>query len=390
MADDTCNRYNSANLKMKTTGLNYLLPGVFLTKCNFSSYTNFKKRFRDEFSRLPFDREQVIKKITEIIDDYSRKEPVTKEKAERLLIAEDLKKVKNTLMEADIPNPEAMLKEHYEKIKEIIKKYNIINKFPDYYIVDSFPKPFENMEWICSFFEDEEKEIYGIEPGIYFKKEYLECYSASKNLLHELTHIAVSQNSSEKDKKAIARGLEDGICDVFGSLFLFSELTNPELAKNIMEYTRFGFNDSQLSAVYRDNVRMAFLLYKKYGINGLVDIIKSGRGNLKEIEKSCLVGNYSFDIKDGNWNNEFDKLADYFLGFQRNLVVSPLAYYSALRLKEKDSIEDFIRNNNLDISAKEALNELQEKVFLIALNNGKIEYDASKLYLNGALRYENS
>lgn len=370
---------------MKPTGLNYLLPGIFLTECNFANYVKFKKKLQEHFSHLPFEKEEVIAKINELIKVKDGK--INQNKAEELLFAEELKKIKRSLKEADIPDPELLLKEHYEKIKDLMRRYDLIKKFPSYYIVDNFPKPFDSMSWICMFLDEEEKDVYNMEPGIYFKKEYLDVYSSSKNLLHELVHIAVSQNTKTP---GIARGLEDGICDVLGSLFLFSELTNINLSKNIMKYTKFDYKDMTMGPLYLDNIRMALLLYKKYGLDGLVELVKSGRDKIRETEESCLEGKYNFTLKRGNWKKEFDELADYFLGFQKNLVVSPLAYYTANILKEKQDVEDLISNNNLDQSAGEALKELQERVFLISLNNEKIEYDASKIYLKGALRYENT
>lgn len=376
---------------MGLTGLNYLLPATFLTKCSFSSFLNFKDYFSD-FKQLPYDKKIVIKKLDEILSNNNYKE-INQETAKQILLNRDLEKIKNSLQKYEIPEPISLLKTHYEELKKIVENYGLKNNFPPYYIVDNFPEPFHNMSWSCAFFEGEEKEIYGIEPGIYLKKDFIEAFSVSKNFIHEAMHIIIGNYSKEADRKGISRGLEDGICDVFGSLFLMSELTNINIAKNIMVYTKYsGSRENELTKLYRDNVRMALLLYKNFGLDGMVSLIKSGRGKIKEVEELCLEGKYSeIDLKKGNWNKEFDNLSDYFLSMQRSLVVSPLAYYLAENLKEKDSLEDIISKNNLNKDeALKAFKELQERLFLIAINKGIIEYDSSKRYLNvGALRYEN-
>lgn len=376
----------------KISAGNYFESTLMTTECSFGDYLNFADRFIKNFEPLPYSKKSVLKQINALIKQYKRVAGViNNEKAEKILLAKDLEKVCHTLQNVRIPRPEQDLKKSYVKLKELCKKQGLTNKFPKCFIVDSFPRPYHKMNWICAFFEKDEEDDHII-PGIYLRKDrIMYAYSITKNLCHEIIHIIINQYT--KKDNTIARGLEDGICDFYGSVYLFGLLHGFEKARIINYYSKFCYHvKADLVDYYRESLCLACLLYKHIGLTGMKELIKKGRNQIREAEKLCLQGKYDkIKVKRGGWNKELDKIADYYLSIQHSFCVSPIAYYIIALIKPKMKIKDLIKNNNLDKkSTMKVLKELQNKFFLITVNKGKICYDTTKNYLEvGAMRYAN-
>ncbi|MFH1331742.1 MAG: hypothetical protein ABIH63_00465 [archaeon] len=379
---------------MKNNGLNYFLAATYLSECSFSNYTHFLNRFSKEFDGLVNSKE-VQKKLNSLISKLSKNNgKIGQVKAQNLLYVQDLIKIKENLEQLDFKSDvQKLIDDDYKKIKDLVIKNKLSKKFPEYFIVENFPTPFENMEWTAAFFEEPEEKLYGIKKGVYLKRKYVKPFLSSFILAHELVHILIGYNSPGKYKGGISRGLEDGICDLYGSMYLISRIMDPKIAKNIMLYSYYSYNKEQrFSDLYMENLRQAMVIYKHYGLQGITDLIRNGRKKILEIERLCLQGKYDqMQLKKGQWDRTLDELVNSLIAKPKNLVVSPLAYYlTGFNLANKD-VDVIIKSLNLDKEeAQKSLKELQEKVFLLIVNKGRIDADSSKLYLEtGALRYEN-
>jgi hypothetical protein len=249
------------------------------------------------------------------------------------------------------------------------------------------------MFWDAAFFEETERDAFGIIPGIYLRKDKISPFYTSYRMAHEFVHV-IAGRLGVNVPTGLARGLEDGICDLVGSLFLGSHVLGSDLCLNLAIYDRNGFwPEKQFWELYRENLQQAFICYKHVGLNGIVDTIKRGRKGIKEAEKLCLAGRYGeISSVKGYWISGLDEICDFLIGMPRSLVVSPLARYIAELVKPDSDIEQLITDNNLlETDAKGALQELQERVYLIVVtpDRKKVQYDDSKLYIDtGALRYE--
>ncbi|MBW3005996.1 hypothetical protein KY344_04375 [Candidatus Woesearchaeota archaeon] len=377
-------------------GGSYFQSALMITRCDFCDYVFFRNRFVKFFEPLPYSKKAVLKKINSLIKDYkNNKGVVDNEKAQRILLSRDLEKIRDTLKNVNIPKPMDDLKTNYAKLKKICKKLGLTDNFPEYFIVDTFPKPYHKMNWLCAFFDkdEEEEEDDDITPGIYLRKDkIMQSFAITKNLCHELIHIIINQYT--KKDNTISRGLEEGICDFVGSIYLFGLIEGFDKAKNINYHSKFSYYKTQeLLDLYREALVQACLLYKNIGIKGMINLIKKGRNHIREAEKLCLQGKYNkIKIKKGGWTPELDRIADYFISVQHSLRISPMAYHVAGLLKKKMKVNDLIKQHSLDRKATlKALRELQKGFFLITVNKGKVCYDTTKNYLEvGAVKYANT
>ena len=378
---------------MKRSGLDYILEGACLADCRFGSFSKFAKFLKEDFSEICTQKEaskKLRKFIKTLKKDYS---VIGQKEAKNLLLAEDLESIGNIISKVCLPDPFETLNQMYIKAKKFFTKHGLLSKFPNYYIVESFPEPFQNMAWDCMFLDEADEEKFNVRAGIYFKKALVKNYITPLLLFHELVHMAISEHTGEKEKGIGARGLEEGICDLFG-MYLFSKSEGVKVTKNVMIFFRFNYdNKPLLTPLYRDALRVALVLYKNLGIQGLMNLIKSGRGSIMEVEKSCLNGKFDLKgIKKGWWEEKFDILVNSLLSYRMYWTVSPLAYYVVRASKQEQDIESLIRNYNLHpVQTRKALKELQENYFFGTFHKNLFIYNIyPKDYIkNGYIRYKN-
>jgi len=226
------------------------------------------------------------------------------------------------------------------------------------------------MGW--SFFNADEgdERKYGIPFGIYIKtKEAIPIYTTFL-IAHELIHVAVGFKGSDR----IARGLEEGLAELLGCIYLFSRLKGREITANLLTYNRLFFPPNQKWDVYLDNLRQAILLYHSFGLTGIKELICGGRDMIKRVESLILRRDFGdISLSKGEWDNDVNYLVSYILSFPRNYVVSPLAKYISNFVERNITVGDIISNNRIDpIQGEEALKELEMKLFLLIIKDGYI------------------
>lgn len=258
------------------------------------------------------------------------------------------------------------------------------------YIVDCYPVPFDSLTGVAIAPDLYDFEKYGIPMGIYLKTNLLSNYQSKLTLAHEILHISVAK----KNPELLARGLEEGICELLGSLYCTAKLINNQVAINYLKHRRFKYtNNSQTSKLYTDYLKMAYLLYLKVGINGMISIINQGRKKLKEVEN--LISNNELNkinvVKKPQYDEILDTLASYIiLGIPENEVVSPLSYYIIKNYSNENSIDDVIKKLNLEFKdGTECIKEIQNRIFGWIISDNQINLqDINTIKNNNTLRYE--
>src|SRR3989338_6287395 len=181
------------------------------------------------------------------------------------------------------------------------------------------------MNWSAAHFMGLE-EKYDIKDGVYLSEKNFYEYEASVHLIHELIHIVVLNNTKE-DGQTDSRGFEEGVCDVLGVLYFGSKILGKDLAKNLLLYSKFNYNKKpKLADQYRENIRTALVFYKHFGINGLKELVRKGRTEIKKAEELMLANRLDkIKLSKCEWTKDMNDLSDELLMKQRYLVVSPLA-----------------------------------------------------------------
>jgi len=153
-----------------------------------------------------------------------------------------------------------------------------------------------------------------------------------------------------------------------------------------------GDQSTQSNKIYLDYSRQAGIIYKKFGLDGLVFLANSGRDLIKQTEELCLLGDFdSIVLPKGNWDNDLNHVVDYLLmSYTPNLVVSPLAYYLSKYVKPSATYEEIAAKSKVNIeNVRYALDEIQSRIFGVLVSDDKVVYsDLDFIIRSGALRYE--
>lgn len=371
-------------------GFNIFKTGVFTSRGNWASATDFCGYFEKDFSKLEFDKSAVITKINELTKPDNDKTKIGRVEAAKILFAQDLAKIRKNIAKIEFIDPENEININFEKLKKLLAKFGIIYNHP-LFIVDHFPKPYDFFDrngTSGTQFDDSDNKAFGLEQGIYLKRQRLNPFTSSLLMAHELIHAVIGL----RDSNFLARGLEEGFTQFFGEFYLGGQIFGYQTALNYEINRRLSYPvENQQWEQYTDWLRQGCIFYQKFGIDGMIELMKQGRGLMKKADESMLQGRLNeLKLPKGKWIKELDSAAETILSFNRNLVYSPLAVYLAQNIKLGESVDRlFLR---LDIKAPEgqkALKELNERIFSILINKNKIAIDDTKLYLQANnLRYE--
>jgi len=373
------------------TGASILRGALYSSKLCCASVDDLYERLEPIFKRIDYDKKCVISKLAELVEESSSYSAINSENTMNILIANDLKTIINTIKKIKVEEPERELQNHYKMFIKNLIEHNIDLSFNSFRIVDDFPPPYHKQNfWAMNFDVYDEKE-FNIPIGIALKRDFISPMFSTVLLAHELVHAAFGT----KHTPYLARGLEDGVSDFVGYLFLSYNVIGPEISKNSLINSRFFFPPEQDSEIYIENIRQAMILYKLYGLEGIFEILRlgvmNGRTAIKRIEKNCILGDYSnLGLPRGDWKDDLINFCHYIIGFTRSLVVSPLAYYLAEKIEIGLPIARILKDWNIEPKdGKKALRELQSRVYLVLINKDMIVSDETKIFLaSNCLRYE--
>jgi len=363
-----------------------ILAGAHLVDCKFSSFDSFKTKIEIFF----FDNSDEIDIIKENIESQLKNNVdyvFNQKAAEKYFLLNDLKSIINNLDSFSKYFVDDSLEKNYFNFVDKFRDIGIKMDFPPIFIIDEFPEPYKMMPWSACAPDQEDFENYGITPGIYFKKSRLIPFQSPLILAHELTHVAVAQSNPY----LLARGLEEGLCDIIGSAYLCLSIYGKKITSKILSFKRLNFPNDQFNEVYYDYLRQAYYLLLNYGIDGLIFLIKEGRERIKETENHLLNGNFELiDLPKGNFNSDLSQIVGHIcLTYGKNLCVSPLAKFIFDNISSNESIISFFKKFNIPKDEGfEAIEELKTKVYMIVSQDGIVMYNERK-YLGkiNPLRY---
>jgi hypothetical protein len=369
-------------------GFHYLMGAVYCTPCDFASVEGFAALIEPRFSDLPFDRQPVVERTESVIAEFERPTgQVDTEKALLLLAARDLRRARDIISSQPINDPNTTLPTNRDRYEGLLRQLGLQFSPPRLFIVDTFPKPYDTMNWTATSPDRADQENYGIEPGNYFKRSRLIPFRSDFLLAHEMIHQIIG----EVDPYLLGRGLEEGIAVIFGELFIGAQVLGSGLAHLYAGYHWFDRRTSQGNKLYAEYARMAAIIYQLHGLDGLIAVIQGGREKIKHVEQAYLAGDFDVDLPSGRWEDWYTKLLrQVTMATIDNLVVSPLARYLAPHATVGTTcaqISEATRVLPEDVTT--ALEELQHNTVVVMLDEDRVAYsDASLLLPSHALRYD--
>lgn len=273
----------------------------------------------------------------------------------------------------------------------------LVGKLPDiglqqvdieFEIVDQFPAPYQSQKFSVMNYDKMDEKLYGIPPKITFLENMLAPYYSPIIFAHELIHALIGKIP----RALLARGLEDGLADVVGSLVLAREVIEYSQCETCLHRARLHFPQEQFWANYKDAMFQAFLIHQKIGLRGIIEIINNanhlGRNYIKVVEEQFLTGNFNqLAVEKSDPDAQLESSFATFIGFPQNLAVSLAAYKLAsnieigMTLSEVSSIER-------RLSCQGAYLELKRNAFLVVDDGKRVTINEARALLDiKALRY---
>ena len=379
------------------TSSNTLKGLIYAVKCQASmagklaSTVNNYNRI-SSFDNL--DREELnsnLEKTVSSLKEEGNKSPLNQERAKKILMARDLEKIQQLIKERTISNVENNLRDSFGELISEFDDIGVEMHDLNFEIVDQYPSPYSSMEFEAMGYDVYDQEEFGIPIGVKLKRDSLKPLYSISLLAHELVHLVFGNKYSNR----LARGLEDGICDLYGAFFLTGNLLSFSISQNILLNQRKFFPTDQFWDIYSNNLQQAILIYKHFGLKGIEELLRKGkrkgRKYIKKVELCSVRGQYSdISLPEGKKNKKLDKFADYYLSYPRYIVVSPLARLLAENIEVQKGVEEVLEELEVDREeGRKAINELQERVYLVLLEEDTFVSNETDLYLDtGLLRYE--
>jgi len=371
-------------------GLQYLMGAAYKTQCEFASMTGFEEYLAPYFADTPFQHQQVSARVLEVIRELEEQAPSDgqfHEKALKLAVARDLRRLADVIASNKMHDPVISLESCRERYETIMRGVGLSFPRPKLFIVDTFPSPYNEMDWTATSPDPADQESYGIEPGNYFKKKHLVPYRSDLLLAHEILHFVIGQ----VDARWLGRGLEEGLAVVFGELYVGAQVFGADMAYLYALYQWFDVKSGQLNTLYAEYARMAALIYQLYGLKGTIALIQGGRQQIKKAEQSCLDGNFELGLPRGDWDSSYSLLVERVaLSTVKNLHVSPGAALVARYVEQGRTVTEIADRAGLsEEQVSTALEELQLKVFLVVTDGGRVDYsDINLVSKSRSLRYD--
>lgn len=280
------------------------------------------------------------------------------------------------------------LTDNFSMFRDILGEHDLQVADPRLFVVSRFPEPYADMEWAACAPDESDHRKYGIEPGIYFREDKLESLQSSFLLAHEMIHKV----TAKEDVGMLGRGLEDGLCDLVGSMYLGLRL-GVLPTRNYFLYLALGFPEEQFDEIYLDYLRQAALLYNRTGLTGIFHVLRNGRGFVKRLEGELLRGDFSSldDIPTGEHHAALSGLLNLVCSaYGRHVVVSPAAFLVADHVREGATVADISARARISSDVvTSALEELQQRVVLLVMAGDRVSVSDLSVVLGSiSFRYE--
>jgi hypothetical protein len=376
-----------------SNGTACLHAAAFHTKLRCSSLIKLIEYVRPHFETLPCDPSAVISAIDNLghpSQQYSDR--LTQRRSLHLLVLEDLHRIREVIetesfqgaLRNELPF-ENNFAVNTEKASAFLGDLGLYLKKPKLFVVEDLPPPYHRANYKAAALDRSDLTLHGIDPGIYFVRRYLVPFYSTSLLFHELIHPI----AAEPDSLPMGRGLEEGLAEVLGSMYLTMKVLGRNVATDIFISHRLRFGYEQFWEIYLDFTRQAVYLYKRFGLVGLAAILQGGRKKIKEVELLLQGGLLEeIDLPSGHWDDDLTRIVDLSFTFARNLVVSPLACVLFPSVAPGRSVADILVENDVEyVDGNAALLELQNRAVLAVVSDSTSTISSSDAFAYRNLLY---
>jgi hypothetical protein len=355
----------------------YATWGIYAQPLDFVDYA-----LDEQDARAPgTDAETVIAKTTERLRKRADEGALTNAAAKDLLAARALDAAGRTIERYvdDDELGEDILRERFSALLDQCRELGLEVQHTALFFVDDYPAPYDSLQGWAMNLDVSDQRAFGIEPGIRLKRQFLVPLYSSFLMAHELTHALCGQVDSDR----LARGLEEGLADLVGSLYLGRTILDASVCETMLLNSRAAYPQSQFWQGYSSALRLAITIHQTMGIEGLLDILRQGNQEGREAivraEMQWLQGGENSRPGQADLDDGLARFGRRFLGLPTHLVVSPLAYVLAEHLELGQTVREVCSAHNIAPDAGEkAARELHERVFLVMLDGDKIVADETK------------
>jgi hypothetical protein len=361
----------------------FLYGGLYLSACRFANIDRFMERVSSELDlEVEADADSAATTVADLADRMSPNGPIKDdETALRKLMADDLR----AIAAVRLANADSSVRERVDNaavgIKSKLKDAGLDLGDSDLYVVDEFPPPFNQFGWAAFAPDREDEERYGIRSGVYFRSNGLRPLYSEALFAHEVIHTVPGR----VDPEIYAMGLEEGIAEVLGTCFAATAAVPLRALRNVLVYGRHGVDRPKLWSLYRDHTRQAFLLYKEFGIEGLIELAHQGRARIHEAETAIFAGTYqNLNLPRGNWNDDTTWLLDSFCnGYVPSHVFAPLEVVLIDHVDEQRSLAEVCQQANVpDSIGVPLLKRLGSESALFVRDGENVGYSNVQHYLS--------
>src|SRR5436305_1185414 len=272
---------------------NLITGAIHAVSGRFSYYWDFAEWLQQRYKGLPYKLDVVRRSLNEDIEQMTRpRDSFDGDSALEYLIASDLKQAAGAEFDKLPTSDEGFhdrIQIKYDQAIEVLGELGFDFPRPDIEIVKQFPEPYHEMDWVALVSDEVDLASYGIKPAIYLLESELSPYYTELTLAHELVHVSIaSANSRSYGGHLHGRGLEEGIAEIIGTLYIGTKLYPSDIVRNVFIHSRLSNRLSQANTLYLDYTRLAFLFYRRFGLRGIVQLMHEGRKKIKEVEAHCL------------------------------------------------------------------------------------------------------
>ncbi|CAM5520530.1 hypothetical protein [Streptomyces afghaniensis 772] [Streptomyces afghaniensis] len=365
----------------------YLFGGIYLTACRFANIERFASYVTDVVGAdtqvaSASAASALLREAADRIDTAPESVVSTEEEAERRLVARDLRLMASAELERvdEFSSVEERLDHFGPRLQALIADLGLDVRESPLRIVDSFPEPFHRFDWAAFAPDSEDEENFGIPSGVYFRRDKLRPFYSEALFAHEVVHTVTGR----VDPDVYAMGLEEGIAEVLGTCYAGSAVLPEKALKNILVHGRHGVQRPKLWTVYLNHMRQASLIYDVFGLDGLSELIRSGRKAIHDAEHALMSGDVrDLDLPKGKSDPKTTRILDFACrGYLSAHVFSPLECLVLLSVRRGSTVEEICGDAGVDPRVGvPVLENLGAGSALFVQNGNEIAYSNVERYL---------
>ncbi|MFE3410405.1 hypothetical protein ACFXMT_19380 [Streptomyces mirabilis] len=366
----------------------YLFGGIYLSACRFANIERFTSYVTnlmgpDAHADSPATASHILREAAGHLDSAAESVVSTEEDAERRLIARDLRLVAESELALvdEFASVEARLDHFGPHIQSVLVDLGLDVRDAPLRIVDVFPEPFHRFAWSAFAPDLEDEENFGIPRGVYFRRDKLRPFYSEALFAHEVVHTVTGRI----DPDIYAMGLEEGIAEVLGTCFAGNSMLSEKVLANILIHGRHGIERPKLWSVYLNHTRQASLLYDRFGLEGLAELIRRGRKAIHDAEHAVLTGQVEqLDLPRGKTDPKTSRVLDFACrGYLSTHVFSPLECLLLLSVRKGLTMDQICEGAGVDPTVGgPVLERLGAESALFVQDGDRIAYSNVERYLH--------